>query len=143
MDAVNIVTDFVSRAKPLWPNERHVGSPTIDSNLQRPNGKDASLPAIDSYAPAGKRQLWTFGSGQANIAKIYFGKTEWVLWAAFGQPTSRKTYGTYFVYTYDKIRVRGPQNMQYSRVYFFVKPDPLGSGKVVDVRLDTASGLPI
>ena len=127
MDAVNIVTDFVSRAKPLWPNERHVGSPTIDSN-----------------APAGKRQLWTFGSGQANIAKIYFGKTEWVLWAAFGQPTSRKTYGTYFVYTYDNIRVRGPQNMQYSKVYFVVKPDPLkGSGEVVDVRLDPASGLPI
>ena len=129
MDAVNIVADFVSRAKQQWPNERHVGSPTIDSN-----------------APAGKRQLWTFGRGQANmnIAKIYLGKTDRVLGAAFGQPTSWKTHGTYFIYTYDKMQVRGPQNMQYSKVYFVVKPDPLkGSGEVVDVRLDPASGLPI
>ena len=104
--------------------------------------KKPKQPAIDPNAPAGKKQLWTYGSGRTDIAKIYVGKTDKVLAAAFGQPANWKKQGNYLIYTYDKMRVMGPQNMYFSKVHFVVKPDAkLGGGKVMQVQLDPASGV--
>ena len=106
--------------------------------------KKSKQPPIDPNAPAGKRQLWTYGSGQADIAKIYVGKPAEILPTVFGQPASWKKQGTYLIYTYDKMRVKGAQNMQYSKVHFVVQPDPVkGGGKVVQVQLDPASGVKV
>ena len=106
--------------------------------------KKSKQPPIDPNAPAGKRQLWTYGSGQADIVKIYVGKSAEILPTVFGQPASWKKQGTYLIYTYDKMRVKGAQNMQYSKVHFVVQPDPVkGGGKVVQVQLDPASGVKV
>ena len=106
--------------------------------------KKSKQPPIDPNAPAGKRQLWTYGSGQADILKIYVGKPAKILPTAFGQPSSWKKQGNLLIYTYDKMRVKGPQNMQFSKVHFVVKVDPkLGGGKVTQVQLDRASGVRI
>ena len=106
--------------------------------------KKSKQPPIDPNAPAGKRQLWTYGSGQADILKIYVGKPSKILPTAFGQPSSWKKQGNLLIYTYDKMRVKGPQNMQFSKVHFVVKVDPkLGGGKVTQVQLDRASGVRI
>ena len=105
--------------------------------------KKSKQPPIDPNAPAGKRQLWTYGSGQADIVKIYVGKSAEILATAFGQPASWKKQGNYLIYTYDKMRVKGAQNMQYSKVHFDVLPNPKGGGKVMRVRLDPASGVKV
>ena len=106
--------------------------------------KKPKQPAIDPNAPAGKKQLWTYGSGRADIAKIYFGKTDKVLAATFGQPDNWKKQGKNVIYTYDKMRVKGAQNMQYSKVHFVVKPDHVkGGGTVTRVLLDPTSGVRI
>ena len=60
--------------------------------------KKSKQPPIDPNAPAGKRQLWTYGSGQADIVKIYAGKDATILPKAFGQPASWTTNGVYLVY---------------------------------------------
>ena len=105
--------------------------------------KKSKQPPIDPNAPAGKRQLWTYGSGQADIAKIYVGKSAEILPTVFGQPATWKKQGNYLIYTYDKMRVKGAQNMQYSKVHFDVLPNPKGGGKVMQVQLDPASGVKV
>ena len=106
--------------------------------------KKPKQPAIDPNAPFGKRKLWTYGSGQDDIKKIYYNKEAKVIITVFGQPDSWKKKGNHVIYTYDKMRVKGPQNMQFSKVHFVVKPDPkLGGGKVTQVQLDPGSGVRI
>jgi len=99
---------------------------------------------IDPNAPAGKRQLWTYGSGRADIAKIYVGKGAAILPKSFGKPAEWKKQDKYLIYTYDKMRVRF-QNKEYSKIYFILEPDPRADGgaKVVSVRYDPKSGNPV
>ena len=101
-------------------------------------------PTIDPNAPAGKRQLWTYGSGRADIAKIYVGKGAAILPKSFGKPAEWKKQGNYLIYTYDKMRVR-VKNKEYSKVYFILEPDPRADGgaKVVTVRYEPKSGNPV
>ncbi len=105
--------------------------------------KKSKQPPFDSNAYAGNRQLWTYGGGRADIQKIYIGKDAAILPKAFGKPASWKKQGDYLIYTYDKMRVKGAQNMQYSKVHFDVLPNPKGGGKVMQVRLDPASGVKV
>ena len=70
-------------------------------------------PTIDPNAPAGKRQLWTYGSGRVDIAKIYVGKGAAILPKSFGKPAEWKKQDPYLIYTYDKMRVR-IQNKEYT-----------------------------
>jgi len=106
--------------------------------------KKPKKPAIDPNAPAGKRQLWTYGSGRADIAKIYVGKGAAILPKSFGKPAEWKKQGNYLIYTYDKMRVR-VKNKEYSKVYFILEPDPRADGgaKVVTVRYEPKSGNPV
>ncbi len=101
-------------------------------------------PTIDPNAPAGKRQLWTYGSGRVDIAKIYVGKDAAILPKSFGKPAEWKKHDNLLIYTYDKMRVRF-QNKEYSKIYFILKPDPRADGgaKVVTVRIDPKSGNPV
>ena len=106
--------------------------------------KKPKKPTIDPNAPAGKRQLWTYGSGRADIAKIYVGKGAAILPKSFGKPAEWKKQGNYLIYTYDKMRVR-VKNKEYSKVYFILEPDPRADGgaKVVTVRYEPKSGNPV
>ncbi len=112
-----------------------------DGDLDGGASKKSKQPPIDPNAYAGNRQLWTYGGGRADIQKIYIGKDAAILPKAFGKPASWKKQGDYLIYTYDKMRVNGPQNRQYSKVHFVVKPDSVqGGGRVMQVQLDPASG---
>ena len=81
--------------------------------------------------------------GVPRFEAAYRGKPAADLLNNFGQPASWKKQGNYLIYTYDKMRVKGAQNMQYSKVHFVVQPNPKGGGKVMQVQLDPASGVKV
>jgi len=108
---------------------------------QNPDGGVAAQPkqpSFDPSLPAGKRRVWTYGTGGMDI-RLYVNKTAEVIAKAFGQPKSyNKLANNNVVYTYDKMRVRAA-NKEYSTMLVTIQPLPKGGTRVTNITLDPKS----